>query len=256
MKNVVIITKKIDTSLKIIKYKHRGSLGDIIYSLATIMSFGGGIFYLSKPKLNKNICRLIKAQPYIKYYGVLNKEDKLFIEVNMDEYRKENIGGVNPTCLAQAHFDITQRQLKKLEIDIAPQFDLTKSWLFNIKPINKAPIVINRTKRYHGTTILDWKLLNDYKSQCLFIGYPNEHDKMCKMLGFKIDYYEVQDAYEFAQIIAGSKLFIGNQSMGFAIAEGLKCPRILEVCDWRANCTPHGPNYFLELTNELIKKGE
>jgi hypothetical protein len=45
-----------------------------------------------------------------------------------------------------------------------------------------------------------------------------------------------------ASIIKGSKLFIGNQSLGFAIAEGLKVARILEVFYGKNNCHPQSEN--------------
>ncbi len=41
---------------------------------------------------------------------------------------------------------------------------------------------------------------------------------------------------EVARVIAGSRLFVGNQSCPAAIAEGLKHPMILEVFPTMANC--------------------
>ena len=57
-----------------------------------------------------------------------------------------------------------------------------------------------------------------------------------------------------ARIIAGSKIFIGNQSTPFAIAEGMKHNRILETDITIPNCQPqswNGMAYMLR--NDLDK---
>ena len=56
------------------------------------------------------------------------------------------------------------------------------------------------------------------------------------------------------QIIAGSKLFVGNQSFAFSVAEGLKHPRVLEVYYQANNCQPHGNDGYTYLTKELIER--
>jgi hypothetical protein len=47
---------------------------------------------------------------------------------------------------------------------------------------------------------------------------------------------------ELAHLIAGSSLFIGNQSVSMTIAEGLKHPRIQEACLWLPDCIYPGVN--------------
>jgi len=42
-------------------------------------------------------------------------------------------------------------------------------------------------------------------------------------------YLEINDFHQLAALISGSRLFIGNQSFPFAIAEALKVNRLLEV---------------------------
>ncbi len=49
---------------------------------------------------------------------------------------------------------------------------------------------------------------------------------------------------ELAAVIAGSKLFIGNQSFPFSIAEGLKATRLLEVYHRIPNVIPEGKNGY------------
>jgi hypothetical protein len=47
-----------------------------------------------------------------------------------------------------------------------------------------------------------------------------------------------------ASVIKGSELFIGNQSMAYAIAEIIKHPRIVEVCPYANNVIPTGANGY------------
>ena len=47
-----------------------------------------------------------------------------------------------------------------------------------------------------------------------------------------------------AQIIKSSKFFLGNLSLGFTIAEGLKIPRLLEGCPYFPVIKPHGKKAY------------
>jgi len=47
-----------------------------------------------------------------------------------------------------------------------------------------------------------------------------------------------------AQVIASCKLFIGNQSFPYSIAEALKTKRLLEVYYQAPNVIPNGPNGY------------
>ena len=57
-------------------------------------------------------------------------------------------------------------------------------------------------------------------------------------------YYDCKDFLEAAQIIKSSKFFIGNPSLGFAIAEALKVPRLLEACPEFPVVQPVGKDAF------------
>ena len=59
-----------------------------------------------------------------------------------------------------------------------------------------------------------------------------------------LQFYKVNNFLEMATIIAGSKLFIGNQSFPFSLAEGLKANRLLEVYFQCPNVIPTGNNGF------------
>jgi hypothetical protein len=59
---------------------------------------------------------------------------------------------------------------------------------------------------------------------------------------------------EFAQIIKGSKLYLGNQSTGLAIAEGLKVPRVADLYLGRSKQFPKGENGHWGLSKALIRR--
>jgi hypothetical protein len=55
-----------------------------------------------------------------------------------------------------------------------------------------------------------------------------------------LEYYNCPNFYELALLINNCKVFIGNQSMNFAIAEQLKSNRILETYFGCPNVIPCG----------------
>ena len=60
-----------------------------------------------------------------------------------------------------------------------------------------------------------------------------------------------------AEIIRSSKFTLGNSSLAFPIAEGLKVPRLLEACPYFPAAQPHGKNaydfYFQNQFESLFK---
>lgn len=225
-------------------FHHRGSLGDIIYSLPTIISFGGGILYLRKQNHFDLLNSILKKQPYIKDVICETKlkpgEFPIHNYINLNIFR--SIHKKNPnTHLAQCHL-----------IAFNKQYDLSKIWLLNIEALHKKNIIVNRTWRYRDK-ILNWNILKSYQNECLFIGTNAEYLIFKKETKLDIDFYWCKDVLEFASIIKGSKLFIGNQSVGFALAESLKHPRILEQYLPLNNCLPHTNNGHLEIEEKLIQ---
>jgi hypothetical protein len=103
-------------------------------------------------------------------------------------------------------------------------------------------IVINRTERYQNGQI-DYSILNQYKNPKYFVGTEHEFHLMSKMVK-NLQYQEVSNFYELADLINNCKVFIGNQSMNFAIAEQLKSNRILETYFGCPNVIPCGGKAF------------
>ena len=216
-------------------FKHRGSSGDILYALPCVIGSGGGKINIVKKQHYELLKSLLKLQPNI---DVTHE----WQGISLDEYRKDK--NIHRKHLAQCHLDA-----------LNVSFDLTQAWLFNIDPITVAPIVVNRTNHYHDKNEIDWALLEEYSSQLLFIGFEDEFAVFKKrFVPSAARYRKCKDALEMACLIKGSKLFIGNQSLAFALAEAMKHPRVLEICYKYDNCRPQGANGYIYLTKELIEK--
>lgn len=120
-----------------------------------------------------------------------------------------------------------------------------KKWLTaDPSPVSRGAVVINRTSRYQNPHFPWAEILEHYGSRIIFVGTAKEHLAFCDHYG-KVNYVETPDLWELARIIAGSSLFIGNQSSANAIAEGLKHHSIQETslhipdCIWRRKNAQH-----------------
>lgn len=218
-------------------FYHRGSGGDIVYALPTIRALGGGTLVL-----RDQFYARFRTLPMGLNVMPLSQVEWDNVTHNLDAFRV--ISRANPTkhlceCIAEP-FNV--------------QPDFTKPWLPAIHNEITSDIVINRTGRYRGEKDLDWNLLQPYVDRCLFIGKPDEYEAFIKQYPAlrNTRYTHTGDALAAAKVIASGSLFIGNQSMCFALAEAMKHPRVLERCTRLDNCRPYGVNGYTELTQELL----
>ena len=215
-------------------FKHSGNAGDLIYSLPAAIALAGksDIHYhlnlgvkghygkkthpLEGVMLNKKMFEmlepLLSSQPYMKSCSIFSGQD---IDYDLDLIRSYPF----PTSkgnISRWYFYL-----------FATKADLSQQWL-HIAPDNKWSeyIVIARSQRYNAPAI-SYSFLNKYKKK-IFVGVESEWKEMQKMLP-GVEYVPVVDFLQLASIIAGSKLFIGNQSFPFALAEAMKVNRLLEV---------------------------
>lgn len=227
-------------------FRHGGGGGDMIYGLATMKALGGGVLHLNIDREKKFYKSLLEVQPYIKgliYYGFNAKQWKKFkVDYNLDLFRNQPFNG--GYTILECH-----------RMAFALDFDLTEPWLSNIEPMHVADIIINDTGklRWEGITV-DWEQLRGYENRAVFIGLPNEYENFCKNRNYKLPHYQIKDAIHFAQIIAGSKLYLGNQSTGLAIAEGLKHPRVADLYLGKSKQTPKGLTGHSKLSKKLIRR--
>lgn len=216
-------------------YLHNGAMGDIIYALPVLRATPG-VLALTKEKQRDFLAPLLALQPYIEDI-TLDYPPEGFTDLR--RYREISAADLSKhlaTCHAEA---------------AGVKVNLETPWL-EVTPKYQRLIIINRTKRYHGK--LAWHLLKNYEDEVGFVGTEKEYDRFRAETEVVPEWIPVTDALHMAQIIAGSSLFIGNQSCAFAIAEALKHPRVLEVSTEKPNCMPHGAEGWTELTIGRIER--
>lgn len=124
--------------------------------------------------------------------------------------------------------------------------DLSETWIsvhsFN-QGISFGKVILNFTPRYRNNWV-NYFFLKDHQEILLFTGLPQEHDTFCKKWGLNIPLIKYDTFYELSCAINNCKFYMGNASMGFQIAEGLKIPRLLETFPSAPNVIPFGKNGF------------
>ena len=233
-------------------FKHSGSLGDIISGLPTIIRLGGGKLFIANDPLTSPHNRelqilvfseivpmlkpLLESQSYIKSVEVWDNQP---VNYDMDSWRYKG--------LDLAVGNSAKNQLKNYNLI----YDLTQKWL-DVPPIHKKDIIINRTQRYNNPKF-DWdKVLALFpEEKILFLGRKDEYAAFNRK---EIEFYQVKNFLELASIIAGSELFIGNQSFYWWLAEAMKINRWLEAFPGGLNSMPQTENgkYFIDEEYQTI----
>jgi len=257
-KNIKIFKDKFEKELtdiqskikdkKELSFLHSGHSGDVINSLPVIKELSKthrcnlylninkplNLSYHKHPAGNVFIDKrifnllhpLLKSQNYI--YEVKKYENQN-IDINFDIVRE---------LPASINFDNVRWffHLAGVQHDlIKPYIDVEPSKIFREK------IVIHRTFRYRNYFI-NYKFLNTHKN-LLFLGMKDEYNDLKKEIQ-NLEFHDCKSFLEMAMIIKSSKFFIGNQSVGYDIAEALKVPRLLEGCPYFPVIKPHGDKAY------------
>ena len=247
-----------------ISFLHYGHLGDIINSLPVIKEISKNKtceLYIQKDKpIPKHV--VSKDHPFGSVYLTENailklipllKEQKFLNKVEI--YNNQNI-------------DIDLNFFRELPINF--NIDSVR-WYFHLTgcfpELNKSYLEVENHKNFDGYIVImrslrrqnqfiDYSFLSNYEKK-IFIGLKNEFDDLKKKI-INLEYYDSEDFLELSQIIKNSKLFIGNLSFGYALAEALKVPRLLESGPNFPLVYPNGENaydfYFQNDFENLVKK--
>lgn len=225
-------------------YKHAGDIGDIIAFLPVMRYFGGGDLLIEAAPYTRQrltpdkwcgLDLLLKQQPYINDVREWNFE---LCNYNGNDFRAHMHHATRKGLFNK----IKDKSLVdwQLEVHGVPLNEKDKAWL-SVEPNKVARVVINRTGAgrpqhhvYHNPLFPWHAVWKKYHREAVFIGTPIEYEVFKAQIG-SVPYYPTANLFEAARVIAGSDLFIGNQSACFWIAEGMKKNLILEV--W-----PQGPN--------------
>ena len=232
-------------------FHHSGDMGDVIYALAVIKAVGGGVLFLSEeckypfpvaPKVcrdgeiqrrhgswHASTCALARSQSYI-WAAQFTQSTPFSADLDFNEFRNfyRPESGQGFRNIIDLHF---------MSAGLEPKHD---PWLVVSDPvaIEGRPIVVNRTARYRNDKLPWYGLVRKYAKQMVFVGERDEWENF-KGFGapdFEIPWHPTDNLLELARVIAGAKVFIGNQSVAMAIALGLGKNVIQEVWAGNANC--------------------
>lgn len=205
-------------------FSHSGKLGDIVYSLAAVQVFGETRYYIKVTEKHlsetvaKSILPLLECQPNIAAAKIWSGE---VVDHNLDRFRNHHPMRRN---LADCH-------LKALGLDVTLS---DRQWL-QVPEVEEHPVVFARSLSFRGIPGFWEETYRLLGKEAIFVGTEQEHEEFEFHIG-DVAFRPTQNLLELAQVIAGTKLFIGNQSCPYAIAEGLKRPAMQEVYLITPNC--------------------
>jgi hypothetical protein len=139
-------------------------------------------------------------------------------------------------------------------------FDMSKAWIVlndecpqHIKEQVEGKVLLNFTERYRNNFI-DYFFLKNYAPDLIFAGTEKEHWLFCNRWQLNIPRLQVNNFLELAYAQKNARFLMSNQSMNWNLAEALKIPRVLELCQFAQNCIfgvgEHSYGYFHQLGAE------
>lgn len=227
-----------------VNFKHSGHLGDIIYAIPAMLSLAQGRkinllmhlgqpgVYSSKMKHPNGTAKLNAKSVELLTSLLLNQPQFNSIQVYTSQHVHYDLDLIHAYPLDLKMGSITHWYFWTFGIT----GDVTKPWL-TATPDNsfKDAIVISRTQRYR-TPGINYSFLQQYP-RIVFIGLDAEYQDLKQEIPH-LEHCPVKDFEHMARVIAGSKLFIGNQSFAYALAEALKVNRVLEIYPVCPNVIP------------------
>lgn len=252
-----------------VNFSHSGHTGDVIYAMPAMYALAKGRKINLYLRLNQPATEFTKKMRHPNGNVMLTEKSvKLFAPLLSKQ------PGINTFAALgneKVHYDLSMFKAFPFDYRMSSitryflftfgvSFPLDQPWL-QVTPdasFNDA-VVLARSSRYR-TPGIDYSILQKYP-RVVFVGLPDEFEDMRPHVPH-MEYKSVNDFYELAAVIAGSRLFIGNQSFPFALAEALKANRLLEVYYQCPNVIAEGPGahefcyqpQFEKMLGELLDK--
>lgn len=223
------------------KFRTSGDLGDCVYKLGVIRRFAGGSHRLClvdrnlvPPRTNlltfraEVIAPLIRAQPYIESCECSEEAVDLDLSHFRPHYSRSH-------SLMWSQFEYAKVRFPELQMDRGRE-----AWLSATPDLDyMGRVIIARSPRYNNAAMPWAEIVKKYGERILFVGIDAEYHNFCSAYG-NVERLVLENYLKLAQVLMGAELFIGNQSSPFAVAEGLKVRRILEVCLSNCDCIYQG----------------
>lgn len=245
---------------------HTGDLGDIIAALPTVRALGGGYLILGNRHGRGGrelmtqarfdvIEPLLEAQNYITGVellddapGVLLSTEAVKSAVTHDFTRfrehappQAKIG--TRLLHGGAGYNLATWQASYMGVhDVVDLSPWVRAGLADegIRNEARGKAIFARTERYHNPTF-DWGAMVKEHSPALFVGLEEEWENFrisipdSRLVGAEIRYRPCANLLEVAQLIAGSRLLVANQSCPCWIGMAMGHPLIQETDQWNLN---------------------
>lgn len=231
-------------------YSHSGTTGDLIYSLAIVkkMAKQDVMFKVAIGNIERCIMKYTgrPADVAPEHQGRFTERDfELLLPLLQRQSYIETVGRWYPGD-AEPDVDLDHFRsylYRKFEGNVVEAYhgafglpftqdNYNDTWL-EADPVREAAIVVNRTTRYLDpdaeASWRQWAQDANLAVNGVFVGIESEHEHFVNMTGCTIPYRPVRDFLDLANIIAGADLFMGNQSLAYAIAIGLGKDTVLEI---------------------------
>lgn len=198
----------------------------------TLSDEGTGVMVCMNKHIYDMIRPLVISQEYIEDMQVFEGQDRILIDI--DEMRRK-------TFVNLPHGSIQSWAMYAFP-DLA--FNLSRPWVelpekdIPIVGWIKDKIILNFTERYRNPHI-SYFFLRKFKNRLVFAGTEREYLLFVNTWKLDIPKLDVKDFLELAYAIKNCKFLLSNQSLCWNIAEAMKSPRILEVCEKAVNCLPY-----------------
>jgi hypothetical protein len=246
-----------------ISFLHNGTIGDVIASIPAMQEvyrkngfklrlylqngqtakYYDGATHPTRAKdgktmvmLNRDaidmIAPLILAQ---ECFEVCKEWENEQVQVDLNRIR-EMYSGMPNLCLSRWYFQVYP--------DMA--CDLSKKWLTvpeTDKDLAKGKIIVTRTERYLNP-LIDYFFLKSYEKDVLFVGTELEYLIFKHRFNLNIERLVIKDLLELAQALSQCLFHVSNQTMAFQISQGLKIPRIVELCAFAPNVIVIGEDAY------------
>ncbi len=216
-------------------FLHGGDLGDLIYALPAIRAAGGGILYLTELKPGREplnagrrqaIIPLLRLLDYIEDIQLHQSEP---VDLDFTGFRKSLRPG-------ERNLAETQLEFAGFPISLASEAWIDPHCLGGA--VEHLPIIVHWTDRYRNP-IFPWReFVTRFGRRAYFLGLSTEYSAFVEQYG-SIWHRPTTDLLEMARLIASGGLFVGNQSVGYALAEAMKLPAVLEAYPPFLDCRFH-----------------
>lgn len=246
---------KLDSN-KIYSVKHSGRCGDIILSLYLIKKLNIKVDYylhINSIDLPLNLYHTLK--PLLEYQSYINNvipitHNKFYNNLLIDFDLFRHIGYIKfNQHIINSYIDIFNSLYPEHKLEYYSSF----KWLDVPKTkIKNKYIIIHRVLRYQNK-FFPYRAYINPNYELLFCGTEEEYDNFTLCYSdLNVLYYYPKDFLEFAQLVYNSEYFLGGQSVGSVIAQGLEHRQMQETCFEGANNVPPFNQLIKPYNRDLI----